>query len=258
MEKNAQIWCLYGDTKVGKSMLSRSYPRPLLVLDSVFKLPPDVYMEMGCDFLPIHTMDGLRENYTKLQAAGKYTTIVFDHADSLYGIIEKQVCAELGIKQVGEAGGGVDYGMIREKFINLLLAFTYLPNIKHVVAVFQATKSQPDDLGRLFWSLGLSGRTARAFSDIVDHIGFVYAERNPVGNKLEKKVTFCPCDTYSAGSVNRFLNCNTYVCDVLENAIGAGSCDLRFVQDVMTKIIDNADKKRGEVEAAERQGKVGR
>lgn len=199
-------WLIFGAPKVGKTTFAAQWPEAL-ILDMEGGTR---YVE-GAYVAEIKSLDELREAYAQLRAMADegelpYKTIVLDTIDVVNDWIEREVCEEMGITQLGQAPFGADWGAARNRVIELIKAFSQLPVNVLIVAHSRWAVIGEVTVGH---TIDLPGRLARFALAVVDNVLFCTTEKG------ERKIVFRPHEGIEAGSRNPVLD-------------KAGSCPMSY------------------------------
>jgi len=199
-------WLVFGAPKIGKSSFAAQWPE-CLILDMEGGTR---YVE-GAYVAEIKNLGELREVYAQLRAMvdkGElpYQTIALDTIDVVNDWIEREVCEEMGITQLGQAPYGADWGAARNRVIELIKAFSQLPVNVLVIAHSRWAVIGEVTVGH---TIDLPGRLARFALAVVDNVLFCTTEKG------ERKIVFRPYEGIEAGSRNPILD-------------KAGSCPMSY------------------------------
>ncbi len=93
---------LYGESGTGKTALSSTWPKPMLVLDIAEKGTRTIRQVKGIDAIPIETWDDVIDTYWYLatgKGKGKYKTVSLDQVSQLQDLAIAQVRKEKNMKE---------------------------------------------------------------------------------------------------------------------------------------------------------------
>jgi hypothetical protein len=191
---------LYGESGTGKTALSSTWPKPMLVLDIAEKGTRTIRQVKGVDVIPIETWDDFVETYWYLKTGkgkGKYKTVSLDQVSQLQDLAIAQVRAEKNMKEKepmsqrlwGEASGRLKTWMYN--FRELQSAGMHVIFIAHQ----RESKSDESDENQIEPSIGarLMPSVASFLNGAVSSIGNTFIRERFVKEGKEKirKVEYC-------------------------------------------------------------------
>ena len=206
-------WLIFSAPKVGKTMLASKWPE-CLILEC--ELHGDRYIE-GAYVEHINSLDELRSVTGELLALSKkgkliYQTIALDTIDTVNEWVEQEVCSELGIAQMGEAGYGLDWGKSREQTRNVVKILASLPVNLLILAHSRWAIVNEVNVGH---TIDLPGKLARFTMADIENIIFISISKDGT-----RKLIPQPVQGIEAGSRNPILNA-TKECECSYRALRA-------------------------------------
>lgn len=166
---------IHGGHGVGKNTLAASMPNPIIVQTE------DGSCQIECAKLPLcqtypEVMGQLKMIYKEQH---KYKTLVLDSLDWLEPIVNKEVCKEMEIENIADAGFGVGYGHALTKFAEVISALNSIHQEKQMAICLLAhsqIKIYNNLLGKDFYRhvIKLRDRVTDKFNEFVDMIGFLH------------------------------------------------------------------------------------
>lgn len=188
---------IFGAPKSMKTTLAAQWPECLILNLEGFG---NVRYITGAYIQEINTMEELREAYAQLAAMGKdipYETVAIDTIDVVNELAEREAVKELGIKEMGEAGYGADWGRSRSIVLNIIKQFSNLPVNLLVVAHSRWAIVNEVNVGH---TIDLPGKLARFAMANIDNILFTTIDK-----KGKPRIVFRPTKGIEAGSRNPVL-----------------------------------------------------
>lgn len=189
--RSPQLLTLFGQTKVGKTtMLSQL--EDCLIIDT----------EKGTMYITglkvqVNSLAELKEVMELIrQSKKKYTYIAIDTIDNVVMWVEQAVCAQEGVKSIGDIAYGGGYARVRENMMKLLKQFRNFSKFLIVVGHRKRVQSSEDPNPEFAVnSLDLTGKLKNVVCAESDAIGYVF--RNEEGQLM---VSFKTSDQIDAGA----------------------------------------------------------
>lgn len=220
-----ETWLVAGPPKIGKTTFTAQWPETLILsLES----GGEDYVE-GAYVQRINNWEELQEAYGLLRAKANdlpYKTITIDTIDMVNDWAEKQVCEDLGIVQMGEAGYGADWGAARTKVLGLIKAFSQLP--ANILVVSHSRWAIVNEVA-VGHTIDLPGKLARFTMAAIDNVLFILPDK-----KKKRRIIFQPTEGVEAGSRNPVL-AKTGSCDCNYKALRALFDDKKEAEDANGK-----------------------
>lgn len=202
-------WMVFSAPKAGKTTLASLWPECLIL-----ECEPhgDRYIE-GAYVEHINSLSELRSITGELLANVVtydnhivgwkkdgliYQTIALDTIDAVNEWVEEEVCAELGVSQMGQAGYGLDWGKSRAKTRNVVKNLSSLPVNLLVLAHSRWAIVNEVAVGH---TIDLPGKLARFIMADIENIIYIAVDK-----KGERSLILHPVEGIEAGSRNPVLN----------------------------------------------------
>lgn len=147
-----------------------------------------VDVEYGTGFVPYKVKAVHPESWEELQQlhifANTYDTLVIDTLDKCYDLLEANVCARLGVTDLGEKKYGVGYAAARNELVEWMES---LKRHFRIVVFLCHIKPGFDIESRL---IDLPAKTRRAFVALMDVVGLMIADTSE--GRLRVNISFDP------------------------------------------------------------------
>lgn len=188
---------LYGRSGTGKTTLSASFPKPLLLIDCNDKGTDSISDVAGVDVLRANSWSDLVHAYWYVKQSKKYKTVVIDTVSNLQGFAIVQVKGSeetASGKQVGDWGTMTkrDWGQVASMLKSLLTDFRDLDGVNAVFIaqdrVFNADDEDTDNDGQIQPEVGprLMPSVASTINAAVNIIGNTFVRERVHEYKLGK------------------------------------------------------------------------
>jgi len=230
-------WLIFSAPKVGKTMLASKWPECLIL-----ECEPhgDRYIE-GAYVVHINSLNELRSTTGELLALARkgeliYKTIALDTIDTVNEWVEQEVCSELGIAQMGEAGYGLDWGKSRSQTRNVIKILSSLPVNLLILAHSRWAIVNEVNVGH---TIDLPGKLARFAMADIENIIYISVNKDGTRTLIPQ-----PVAGIEAGSRHPVLNA-TKRCECSYEALKA-LCDKKPVKpeelsEVVTKTLEKEE-----------------
>lgn len=190
-------YMFFSAPKAGKTTLASLWPECLIL-----ECEPhgDRYIE-GAYVEHINSLNELRNITGELLAEKEkliYQTVALDTIDAANDWVEEEVCAELGIGQMGQAGYGLDWGKSRAKTRNIVKNLSSLPVNLLVLAHSRWAIVNEVAVGH---TIDLPGKLSRFIMADIENIIYI-----AVDSKGKRSLILHPVEGIEAGSRNPVLN----------------------------------------------------
>lgn len=172
---------IFGEEKIGKSTFCAQFPNPIFldIEDGLNFLAVDYKKKTGKELSRtpvIHNMDDLRYWLNELSKGDhNFSTLVIDSLDWLENLVIRQVCEELGIKELSDVAYGGAYNSLETKIRKILNGLDKLLMEQKLQPVLIAhssirTVSEPGQDSYDKYSLKLSKKTSALIKEWADVI----------------------------------------------------------------------------------------
>lgn len=186
----------YGRSGTGKTALSSTFPKPMLLLDVREKGTDTIANVPDIDVISVDEWDDIEKTYWFLKSGDhKYKTVVIDQISQMQDLAMAEVLTEGG-KEQGDLLSKKDWGSISGKMKTWLFNYRDLiDQDMHVVFVAQDRASTNDDNveDQIDPSVGarLMPSLASAVNGAVSLIGNTFIREDYVGAEKERRVRYC-------------------------------------------------------------------
>ena len=108
------ITYIYGEAKTGKTTFASQMPQPLLLaFEKGYNALPGIIVQ---DITSWGEMKQVVRELKKDAVREQFKSIIIDTIDVAGALCEKYVCGQLGIQEIGDAGWGAGWRMLRKEF----------------------------------------------------------------------------------------------------------------------------------------------
>jgi len=207
---------IHGTHGVGKNTLAASMPKPIFVQTE------DGSGQIDCAKMPVcasfaEFMEQLRMIYKEEH---EYRTLVLDSLDWLEPLINAEVCDELSIKDISDAGFGAGYSHALKKFCEVIAALTAIHKDKNMAICLLAhsqIKSYQNLLGKDYdrFVIKLRDKVSDKFNEFVDILGFLHLPITTYSEKDGMKDS-----TKAVGGSKHVLSCYPHAAFESKNRYG--------------------------------------
>jgi len=168
---------VFGAAKVGKTTFASEFPNSLII-----EAEPNGADYVKCKKIDVKSLKEIRDIFAKLKTDNTFETVIIDSLDKVSSWIEKEVCEEVGIKNIGETKKNEKFGtqwiLYKEKVLSFVESFLKLD--KKVIFLSHTKKTETDGFGTVLnpKTINLYGSTAIELLALVDNIGYMFCQKS--------------------------------------------------------------------------------
>jgi hypothetical protein len=195
---------IYGIPKAGKTTFLSKFPKHLICA-----FEPGTNALQGAMAQPMSSWSDFKSVVGQLRKPSiqeKFNTIGIDTADKAWEMLEKHICAQEGVNQIGEIPYGRGYDLCKKEFSN---TFDQIARLGYglVFISHSAEKKFKDEKGDEYIQLApaLPQRPFDIINKLVDFIGYIRVKKDSTTGVTTHKIYFRGDDNFLAGSRFKYI-----------------------------------------------------